>query len=366
MRDEMKVLHVNAGNEYGGGLFHILSLFNGINQIEMDLLVFEEGPVAEMARKEGINVYVIPQKSRYDLTILSKLNSFIHQNQYMVVHTHGPRANLFVSLLKNKIKAHWVMTVHSDPTLDFKERGVKGRLFEKLNLRTLKKPDHLIAVSNEIRNILISNGVYSNRISVVHNGRAFSNAEAVTKPDRGHFSIITVGRLEWVKGHQYLLQALSEVKKTNLFLKICGTGQEEDRLKRLAEELGLSEKVDFLGWIDPEEVSEQIVQSDILVLPSLSESFPLVALEAGEKQVPVIATEVGDVREMIPNPTLGWLVPKENPNAIAEALEKAFIEWEKGLLEQKGERFYRWSRQFTIERQGLETLKVYQKSLEMK
>lgn len=362
----MKVLHVNAGNEYGGGLFHILSLFKGMNQIEMDLLVFEEGPVAEMARKNGINVYVLPQKSRYDLTILSRLYSFIRQNQYMVVHTHGPRANWFVSLLNNKLKAQWVMTVHSDPTLDFKERGVKGRLFEKLNLRTLKKPDHLIAVSNEIKKILISNGVHSSRISVVHNGRAFSNEGTVTKHNHDHFSIITVGRLEWVKGHQYLLQALSELKNTNWILKICGTGQEEDRLKQLAEKLGLSAKVDFLGWVDPVEVSEQIEQSDILVLPSLSESFPLVALEAGEKQVPVIATDVGDVREMIPDPSLGWLVPKENPNSIAEALETAYREWDKGLLEQRGERFYEWSRQFTIERQGLETLKVYQKSLKKK
>lgn len=362
----MKVLHVNAGNEYGGGLFHILSIFQGVSQLEMDLLVFEDGPVAEMARKNGINVFILPQKSRYDLSILSRLKSFINDREYTILHTHGPRANLLISLIKKRLAARWVMTVHSDPTLDFNDRGIKGRIFEVLNLRTIRKPDQVIAVSSEIKEILVSSGVPSDNVSVVHNGRNFNLSHSKINKNSNLFNIITVGRLEWVKGHRYLIQALSKIKQTNWTLTICGTGQEESDLKKLADELDLSDKINLLGWVEGTEVSKQIAQADVMVLPSLSESFPLVALEAGEHHIPVIATDVGDIGEMIPNKSVGWLVQKASSDELAAALEEAYTDWELDTLEQKGERFYKWSSQFTIEKQGLETMKVYKQCMDQK
>lgn len=359
----MKVLHVNAGNEYGGGLFHILSIFQGISQLEMDLLVFEDGPVAEMARKNGINVFILPQKSRYDLTILSRLKSFINDREYTILHTHGPRANLLISLIRRRLAAKWVMTVHSDPTLDFKDRGIKGRIFEILNLHTIKKTDRVIAVSSEIKEILVNNRVPTDDITVVHNGRNFNLTPSEISKVSDRLNIVTVGRLEWVKGHKYLLQALGKTKHPDWHLTICGAGQEERSLKILADELHLSKKINFLGWVDSLEVSKQIAQADVMVLPSLSESFPLVALEAAENHIPVIATEVGDVKNMIPDKSMGWIVQKASSDELAAAIEEAYADWKTNTLKQKGKHFFNWSSQFTIQKQGLETMKVYQKCL---
>ncbi|WP_417896874.1 glycosyltransferase, partial [Bacillus toyonensis] len=115
----MKVLHINAGAEEGGGKTHIISLLSQFPQKEVELMVFEEGAIAREARNLGIQVHVFTQSSRYDLSILSKIKSFINENQFDIVHTHGARANFYLSLLKKGIKAKWIMTVHSDPTLDF-------------------------------------------------------------------------------------------------------------------------------------------------------------------------------------------------------------------------------------------------------
>ncbi|MFC6464353.1 glycosyltransferase family 4 protein [Marinilactibacillus sp. GCM10026970] len=364
-RSEMKILHINAGNEYGGGLFHILSLFQGIDKIDMELLVFEEGPVAESARKNGISVTVLRQRSRYDLSILSRLRKWINQNQFDIVHSHGPRANLLVGLIRSTMKAKWITTIHSDPTLDFEGRGLRGKVFEWLNLKSLTIPDHLIAVSGEIKRILAQHHVNEQHITVVHNGRAFeqSTSHQGMSEKKNHFKMITVGRLEWVKGHHYLIEALKFVRFDNWELNICGIGEQEPALHESVEKAGLAEKIHFLGWIEAKAVGKQIVESDILINPSLSESFPLVALEAGENKRPVIATDVGDVKEMIPDETIGWLIPAEDPIALAQAIKEAYDEWEQGTLNLKGTRFYEWSKQFTIEKQGIETMEVYRNCL---
>ena len=77
------------------------------------------------------------QKSRYDLSILKNISEFINKEKFDVVHTHS-RANFYVSLMKKRIKAKWVTTIHSDPFQDFTKQGFKGWIFTKLNLKALK------------------------------------------------------------------------------------------------------------------------------------------------------------------------------------------------------------------------------------
>lgn len=138
----MKVLHINAGLENGGGLTHIINLLTEARDEgdDFELLTLAEGPVAKAARIAGINTHVLGAQSRYDLNSLKKLTQFINAGHYDIVHTHGARANMFVSLIHKKITAIWCVTVHSDPYLDFEGRGIIGKIFTKLNLHALKKP----------------------------------------------------------------------------------------------------------------------------------------------------------------------------------------------------------------------------------
>lgn len=356
----MKILHVNAGNEFGGGLFHIISLFEEMKQEKMELLVFEDGPVAKMAREHDIKVYVLKQSSRYDLSVLKKLTDFIKDEQYEIVHTHGPRANtLFARIKKELPQTKWVLTLHSDPLLDFKGRGIKGKLFEWLNLKAIKKADHIIAVSSKIREIVINQGMDSDRITVVHNGKEHKRNFTPSFKKQDEFTLITVGRLEWVKGYTYLLDALKNTGIPEWKLLVCGTGSYESRLNHQANELGLSKNIHFLGWLNKKELEEQFLHSDLMVMPSLSESFPLVALEAGQYGLPLIASDVGDVKEILPHSGLGWLVEPENTSQLAEALKEAFELWEKDQLQRIGKEFYNWTMQFTIDKQAEETRQIY-------
>ena len=349
----MKTAHINAGNEIGGGLAHIVSLLEALKEEKIDLIVFEEGPVAEAARKAGIPVYVFEQKHQFDLSVLHRLRTFIFEQDYALLHTHGPRANSLIALLKPFLTASWIMTVHSHPVLDFKDRGLKGKIFEAIHKRTFKKADGIIAVSSEIKAFLTSQGVAAERIKVIHNGIRFLRSTASPRmKDPDTFTLITVGRLTWVKGYDILMETLNELKLKDWRWVVCGDGEAMIELKTKGEKYDLMHRIDFKGWLSAHELRQELSQADLFVLPSLSETFPLVLLEAADEKIPAVATDVGDVSEVIKDPEAGWLIPPGSRGALKEALLEAYSLWENDHLKEKGERLNAFASGFSIEEQS--------------
>lgn len=358
----MRILHVNAGNEFGGGLFHIVSLFQAMENIEMELLVFEEGPVSKAARESGITVHVMQQRSRYDIKVLKRLTEFIRKNQYDIVHTHGPRANVFLSMIYFKLaNTKWIMTIHSNPFLDFKGLGVKGKLFEWINLKSLKRADYVIAVSNEIQNLVITYGVEKNRVDVIHNGITVDEKQEPLFDKQMVFTLLTAGRLEWVKGYDYLLEALSLSKLPHWKLIMCGNGTKEADLQQKAKELGIDQNIDFTGWISKDSLTKYYREAEVMVISSLSETFPLAALEAGQNGLALIATNVGDMQDILPKKELGWLISPRDSESLSKVLVDAYTMWEEGQLIHIKKNFHEWSKQFTSIRQANATEEVYKK-----
>lgn len=357
----MKVAHINAGNEIGGGLVHIVSLLESLKEEDIDLIVLEEGPVAKAARDSGVRVYVFEQKYRFDLSVLHRLRTFIQKQDYTLLHTHGPRANSLIALLNPFLNVKWVMTIHSHPLLDFKDRGLKGRAFEAVHRRTFKKADGIIAVSSEIKTFLHSQGVSDSRIKVIHNGIRFSKSlKTLRSAASDRFTLVTVGRLTKVKGYVILMKALSELDRKDWQWLICGDGEEMAELKKKSKEYDLLHQLDFKGWLSASEIRQQLRQADLFVLPSLSETFPLVLLEAADEGVPAIATDVGDVRAVIKDSSMGWLIPPNNAESLRSALTEAYALWKTSELSDKGKKLRSHAVQFSIEEQAHSVQFFYQ------
>lgn len=357
----MKALHVNAGLEEGGAKTHILSLLSQFDVQTAELLVLEEGIVAKEARALGITVHTLGQESRYDLTVLKKLVTFIDTGHFDVVHTHGARANLMLSLIKNKIKAAWILTVHSDPRLDFVGKGIKGKLFAYLNVRSIKKADGLIAVTEAFKKELVEMGISKNHIFVVYNGIVFDGQRSEQKK-HSVFTITYIARLTPIKGHEFLFESLKASSLKNIHLNIIGDGELRKTLEQKAEELDLSKNIQFHGFLDKSAIEKTLQQTDLSVLASYSEGFPLALLESANQRVPFVSTDVGDVRMLIPNESYGWLVPSGDQAAFAKALNVAYNDWKIGELAKKGEKLFQLaSRDFSQERFYQETIAVYQK-----
>lgn len=280
----MKVLHVNAGLENGGGKNHILSLLSQFDSATAELLVLENGIIAEEATKLGITVHRIEQKSRYDLSILKRMAQFIIEGSFDIVHTHGARANFMFAAIHKKIASIWVTTVHSDPTLDFMNQGLKGTIFTKLNIASLKKADHLILVSDSLERLSLDLGLKKDNMTTIYNGIQFELDEAERKSKNEIFTLTCVARLHPIKGHEVLLKSLAAAQFADFKLHLVGDGELKSTLEELVRTLKLQDQVQFHGFLNAVQVEAQIVQSDLTVLASYNEGFPLVLLESAKKR----------------------------------------------------------------------------------
>ncbi|MBA7507586.1 N-acetyl-alpha-D-glucosaminyl L-malate synthase [subsurface metagenome] len=163
---------------------------------------------------------------------------------------------------------------------------------------------------------VIPNGIDLDRFQDL-NPRTIREGLKVNSDER---LILFVGGLKPTKGLEYLIQAMSSISQSEMKMKLLlvGQGEERDRLEQLAKNLGLSSYVKFVGEVPYKEVPEYMAASDVFVLPSLSEGFPNVILEAMASGMPIVATRVGGLAEIIKDGDNGFLVEPGNPQQLAE------------------------------------------------
>jgi L-malate glycosyltransferase len=364
----LKVLHVISGGETGGSRKHVVTLLSKFPKETATLVVFQEGPLAKEAREHHIDVRLLPQSSRYDLSVLRKLVELIQNGRYDLLHTHGPRANLYGALIKRKIGIPWMTTIHSDPRLDFMKSGLKGFLFTRLNLWALKKIDYFFAVSERFKDNLAAFGIPKERIKTIYNGIDFNETSPsylLQRTDVGvnadDFVIAMVARLHPIKGHALVFEALQSLPYRDIKLLVVGDGPLEQELKEKASELQIEDRVKFLGF--RRDIAAIYSLSDVALMASYSESFPLALLEAANERIPVISTDVGGVRQLIVSKEMGWIVPVGDSAALTEAIKEA--REKKQQLKQMGQTLYEYaSSHFSLDRLYEETIATYQHVLE--
>lgn len=138
-------------------------------------------------------------------------------------------------------------------------------------------------------------------------------------------SVLFLGRLVREKGVYELLRAFHSIcrSRPGLALVLCGIGPEEAGLRRLALDLGIASKVIFPGWVDDIRRSELFAEASVFALPSYAEGLPMSILEAMVAGVPVVATAVGGIPDMLDHGACGLLVPPRDEVQLTEALARA-------------------------------------------
>lgn len=343
----MKVIHIISGGETGGSKNHLLSLLNKFDKDEVTLCMFTKGDFYDEALKLNLNVILLSQKSRYELSVIGRLVKVIQEGKFDIMHTHGPRANLFGLIVSKFVKSKWIITVHSDPRDDFIKGGLKGKIFTSINLKVLKRADHLFAVSHRFQEMLVKMGVQKENTTAIYNGIDFTARDIkLTRSDFGldeeDFVIAMVARLHPIKGHVEVFRALKLIVDSNpgikLKLVLVGDGPSKETLIREVKRLNFEDYVLFLGF--QTDVHSILSFSDIKLLASYSESFPLVILESARAKTPVISTDVGGVKELISDPSLGWVVPIKDIYAIQRAIQNAVELKAAGQLQEIGNSLY--------------------------
>ena len=135
------------------------------------------------------------------------------------------------------------------------------------------------------------------------------------------FVIGTIAELHKNKGLSYAIEAFAKLSKENptLYYFILGEGEEKEQLNTLVEKHGLQGRVFLFGFV--KDAARFLRAFDLFILPSIKEGLPYVLLEAGLARLPVVATKIGGVPEIIENKKTGLLVPPRDPDSIAKAIE---------------------------------------------
>ena len=217
----------------------------------------------------------------------------------------------------------------------------------------LTEADQVITVSRFNAEKLLSLGVPSSKLHVIPNGydeKLFKSipiykAREILGIPLNKKILLSVGNLVDVKGHTYLIDAMSYVlkKRNDVILLIVGSGVLRENLEKKARDLGLNEKILFVGGRKHHEIPFWMNSCDLFVLPSLSEGFPTVIPEAMACGKPVIASRVGGVPEIISNSDVGILVNPKEPEILAVAiLEMLEKKWKSEYILRHA-KMYSWS-----------------------
>jgi glycosyltransferase involved in cell wall biosynthesis len=241
------------------------------------------------------------------------------------IHAHlngtAPTVALLVAALGNAGSTQrrwtWSLTVHG-PAEFYDVPG--ERLAEKM-----RQADIVIAVSHFARSQLMAlvDEEHWAKMHVVHCGvdpSVFSPTPR--RRDGGPLRVLNISRLALTKGNAVLLEAIARLRDQGVEAEavIIGDGVRREALEQFAEKLGIAGEVRFLGAVGQDRIPEHFAAADIFCLPSFAEGVPVVLMEAMAMEVPVVATAVMGVPELVEHGTSGLLVPPGRADAVADAL----------------------------------------------
>lgn len=256
----------------------------------------------------------------FSLNLVLKL--FKYRRDYDIVHFHGASIPLLTALPFLKLMGKRVVTKVACAKLGTEAGSFYGRygLLGRTFILILKGVDAFVAISSEIEEGLLSEGYDRRRINRTPN---FVELSLFFPGEGGRVrgrNVIFSGALEKRKGLDVFLMAWGEILKVfpESRLTIIGKGQEEAGLKGLAKELGLEDTVFFLGAV--ENVPSYLRDADLFVLPSYQEGMPNALLEAMACGLPVVATRIGGVVDVVKDGENGLLVEPGDHVSLAEAV----------------------------------------------
>jgi glycosyltransferase involved in cell wall biosynthesis len=166
----------------------------------------------------------------------------------------------------------------------------------------------------------VASRVIDGEARVIYAGVSAHQESAQRRPSGSEIIIGTAARLVELKGIEYLLGAAAALRSSypSMRIEIAGSGPDRERLENAVALAGLAQDVRFLGWID--EISTPLSRWDIFAMPSFEEGFPIAALDAMAAGLPIVATSVGGVPELVQDGITGWLVPPRDVESLASKL----------------------------------------------
>jgi glycosyltransferase involved in cell wall biosynthesis len=365
----MKILQIiSSGGMYGAEAV-ILSLSRSLNsdghRSIVGVFANSRNPnlqLHDIATDEGIESYLVPCKSQFDRTTISRIRELAERTGAELIHSHGYKADVFAYLAFRTKAIPLISTCHTwydnDPLVYL--YGVLDRL-------VLRKFTYIVAVSSDVKQRLLDAGVPHERIELIRNGidlRPFGTDPPSTKSDSSaeEFVIGLVGRLTYEKGVDIFLRAAACVlaEFPNAKFVVVGEGPDRTSLEKLTDELKIRANVSLLGRRD--NMPSVYRSFDLMVSSSRQEGLPIAILEGMASGLPVIASSVGEVPTLIRDDDTGVLCPPGDSQALSSAIGSLLSDRDKRV------RLGSAARQlveddYSAERMAVEYLRIYNRAI---
>jgi glycosyltransferase involved in cell wall biosynthesis len=363
----LKILYIITRAEAGGAQVHVLELLKAVRHLaDVALATGEEGFLTDRAREIGIPVYLIDDLAvpicwRKDAKAVWQIKRLLIQLRPDLVHLHSSKAGILGRLAARITGVPSVFTAHGWAFTDGASltRKLVGVPSEWLSSRfgnriiTVSRNDFEMAQKFRIGD--------AERMTAIHNGMPDGNCRA--KPGISCVpKLIMVARFGQQKDQSLLLNALAGVEE-DCRLQLVGDGPLLDAAMRLSRALGMDKRVEFLGLRGDGE--KLLSEAQVFVLASNYEGFPISIVEAMRAGLPVVASDVGGVRESVQDGHNGFLIPRGDMRMLRDKLQVLISD--SNLREMMGAASRRrYEAEFTAERMVAKTLDEYDKALALR
>ena len=299
-----------------------------------------------LRKSEGVAFQVVSSRGIFESQLLKQLKSAFKLEAPAIIHAHGFKSAFYGQLAKPK-NSNFIITHHGKTSHTF-----KVKVYEFIELQMMKRASGVIAVSTEMKGMLIKDGVSADKIQVVENLMTSKVMDQSKNRDE-KLKLLFVGRLSPEKGCLVLVEALKLLPKHHFEVSILGDGVQRNELELQAKEAGIA----FLGF--RKNVVEIMSQHDALVMPSYREGQPLTLIEACCMGMPVVASNVGGIPELINDGINGILFEAGSAKKLSEALVQLETHFQK-LKETAESKKQEYIKRFSPENWADRSIQVYQ------
>jgi glycosyltransferase involved in cell wall biosynthesis len=323
----LRVAHLYSSLGVYGAERWALTLIKYLDQTAVDSLVITIGtkPGATLFRdflaRQGVRTEHLAIPGKLNPAVVLALRAMLDRERIDVLHTHGFKSDVLGYLATRGKRTKLVSTAHGWSA----HEGWRIRAYEGIGRLFLRGFDRIYPLSPALHDDLIRGGVPRDKIKLILNGvdiAAFDSCyrQRTTRKPHETFRVLYAGRLCSTKGVTALLEGFAGLGASPARLRIAGGGPQRETLEARATELGIADRVQFLGSIAS--IEPQLRWADVLVLPSFVEGIPRIVMEAFAAGVPVIGSDIPGTRLLIDSRETGLLVEPGNPRSIAQALDE--------------------------------------------
>lgn len=290
-----------------------------------------ESKILDAANGMGLEVHSIPERFPFDPEVIRRLRALVKQLNPNIIQTHHVKSHFLVRLSGLGRLYTWIAFHHG-----YTSEGIRMRSYDQLDKWSLKGPSQIVTVCEPFKRQLVSRGVPASRIMVLHNSISVlwlderqmsrdgpSTAQKIINTVVPNERVVlAVGRLSAEKAFGDLIMAMDHLRRQRpdllVHLLILGDGPEKGKIEKFVRHLKLQDRISLPGHVH--DVRPYYRRADVVAISSVSEGSPNVLLEAMSAGVPVVATAVGGIPELVAHNETALLVERHNPEALASAI----------------------------------------------